>query len=320
MLTTDWRERLTLPVIAAPMTAVSGPELVVAACRSGVVGAFPTHNAGSVEELDQWLSRIRQGTAGAGGGTAPFAPNLVVHASNRRRDADVECLISHGVELVITSVGSPKPVVSRLHSAGVRVLADVASMRHVDRAVDAGVDGLVLLAAGAGGQTGSANPFAFVRAVRERFDGTIVLAGGIGDGLSILAAQVLGADLVYLGTRLISTRESLASDAYRAALIEAGLDDIRLSTRVAGLPTNLLASWVDRAEDATEEWTPSFEQDRLLRHEPIWSAGHAVGSVRRVDPVRRVLDGIAHEYQAARKRFGCADRTTTSQYTERTES
>jgi nitronate monooxygenase len=303
MLSADWIERLTLPVIAAPMTAVSGPDLVVAACRYGVVGAFPTHNARSVEELDRWLARITAATATAGGPRAPIAANLVVHASYARRDADLECLVAHEVDLVITSVGAPAAVAPRLRSAGVSVFADVATMRHVDRALDAGVDGLVLLTAGAGGQTGMANPLAFVRAVRERYDGTVVLAGGIADGSSILAAQVLGADLVYLGTRLIATSESLASEDYRAALIDADLDDIRLSATVTGLPTNLLSSWLDRMSTSPAEPSARFDQERLL-NQPVWSAGHGVGSVRNVAPLNQVLADLRVEYEAARRRAG----------------
>lgn len=156
--------RLALPVIAAPMTAVSGPELVAAACWAGVIGAFPTHNAPSAQGLDEWLARIN---AELDESAAPVAANLVVHRSNPRLDSDVDALVRHRVPLVITSVGRPDPVLAPLHAAGCLVFADVASLRHAERAVHAGVDGLVLLSAGAGGQTGTANPFGFVRAVRE---------------------------------------------------------------------------------------------------------------------------------------------------------
>ena len=205
-------DRLRLPAIAAPMTTVSTPELVIGAARRGVIGAFPTHNAATPAELETWMRRFATELDGI---AAPVAPNLVVHRSNGRRDADLAVLERHRVELVITSVGSPKPVIGPLHDIGARVFADVASLTQADRAVTAGADGLVLLTAGAGGQTGWANPFAFVRAVRARFDGPIVLAGGISDGQSILAAQALGADLVYLGTRFIATHQSGAGDDYR---------------------------------------------------------------------------------------------------------
>ena len=292
-------DRLSLPAIAAPMTAVSGTELVIAACRAGVIGAFPTHNATSPAELGDWLDRI---SSAVGPADAPFAPNLIMHRSNTRLEADLETLIDHGVELVITSVGSPAAAIGPLHAAGARVFADVASLQHVDRAIEAGADGLVLLTAGAGGQTGWANPFAFVRAARARFDGTIVVAGGMIDGASILAAQVLGADLVYFGTRFIATEESLAPEPYRAAVIEASLDEVRLSTAVGGLPASLLAAWLERdlAVGGSGPAGEGFRQDRLLRRQSAWSAGHSVSGVRGVTPVAELVSSLTREYQAAR--------------------
>jgi nitronate monooxygenase len=282
------------------MTAVSGPDLVIAACRMGVIGAFPTHNAPSTEALDDWLDRI----AGELTPTcAPVAANLVVHRSNRRLTADLECLRRHGVELVIASVGAPDRVVGPLHDAGAQVYADVASMGHAQRALAAGVDGLVLLTAGAGGQTGWANPFAFVRAVREHYAGPLVLAGGITDGRSILAAEVLGIDLVYLGTRFIATPESMADDAYREALVASSLDDVRLSTRVGGIPASLLASWLDRADQtAPQREMPAegFDQDRLLSNNTAWSAGHSVSGVSAVTSVADLVTTLVGQYAEAR--------------------
>ncbi|MCV7154899.1 NAD(P)H-dependent flavin oxidoreductase [Mycolicibacterium pyrenivorans] len=282
------------------MTAVSSPELVIAACRSGVIGSFPTHNAATERELDAWLHRM---TADSGATAAPIAPNLVVHRSNARRDSDLAVLLRHRVEMVITSVGSPEPVIGPLHDAGAQVFADVASLEHARRAIDAGADGLVLLTAGAGGQTGWANPFAFVRAVRERFDGPVVLAGGISDGRAILAAQVLGADLVYLGTRFIATHQSAADDAYRSALVTATLDDVRLSDRVGGIPASLLSSWLD-AQRATQgaDAPPQdgFAQDRLLANRGAWSAGHSVSGVHDVVGVEELVDELVADYTVAR--------------------
>lgn len=290
-------ERLALPLIAAPMTGVSGPDLVVAACRSGVIGSFPTHNATTVDELDGWLGlmseQLMQGAA------APVAPNLVVHPTNERLAADLDRLLDHRVELVITSVGSPAPVIDRLHTAGCAVFADVATLRQAEKAIAVGVDGLVLLTAGAGGQTGQSNPFAFVRAVREIFDGTIVAAGGISDGRSMLAAEVLGADLSYMGTQFIATSESLASADYRDALVRSTMDDVRLSTEVGGLPASLLAEWLEqRVDDAVVEG--DFQQDRLTANPSVWSAGHSVSAVRDVPDVRTLVDRIAQQYAAAR--------------------
>jgi nitronate monooxygenase len=291
--------RLALPLIAAPMTGVSGVDLVVAACRAGVIGSFPTHNAGSPELLDRWLAHIMAALASDGAREpAPVTPNLVVHRSNARLAEDVDCLTRHGVELVITSVGPPGPVVAPLHAAGCAVFADVASLRHVDRAVEAGVDGLVLLTAGAGGQTGWANPLAFVRATRERFSGTIVLAGGISDGVALYAARVLGADLGYMGTRFIAATESLASDDYRAAVVAAELDDITLETGAAGLPASLLSGAPERPPRRPER-SGGFTQQRLL-DSGGWSAGHSVSGVRRVSTVEEIVGETCAEYRAAR--------------------
>jgi nitronate monooxygenase len=283
------------------MTAVSGPDLVIGACRAGVIGAFPTHNAPCIEVLDEWLDRI---AAELTPESAPVAANLVVHRSNRRLTADLQCLQRHRVELVITSVGAPDQVVGPLHDAGAQVYADVASMEHAQRALAAGVDGLVLLTAGAGGQTGWANPFAFVRAVREHYAGPLILAGGITDGRSILAAEVLGADLVYLGTRFIATRESMADDSYRQALVASSLDDVRLSTRVGGIPASLLASWLDQAgQNGSQGETNAagFNQDRLLSNSIAWSAGHSVSGVLAVTSVAELVATLLGQYAEARE-------------------
>jgi nitronate monooxygenase len=280
------------------MTSVSTPELVLAACHSGVIGAFPTHNAESPRVLDGWLTHMRDELDPSG---PPVAPNLVVHPSNGRRDADLQCLLRHRVELVITSVGSPRPVIGPLHDVGAQVYADVASLAHAWRALDAGADGLVLLTAGAGGQTGWANPFAFVRAVRERFDGPLVLAGGISDGHAILAAQTLGVDLVYLGTRFIATHESGADDGYRQAVVSASLDEVRLSDRVGGIPASLLAEWLARRPAGAGNDAEGFQQDRLLANRSAWSAGHSVSGVHQLSSVAAVVEALITDYVAARK-------------------
>jgi nitronate monooxygenase len=299
VLPPSWSERLRLPILAAPMTDVSGPELVVAACTNGVPGTFPTHNAPTVTVLDEWLERIRAGLSAAtltGQLPAPVGANLIVHHSNARLNDDISAVIRGGVELVIASVGSPKAVVGPLHAGGILVYADVASMRHVDRAIAAGVDGLVLLTAGAGGQTGWANPFAFVRAVRERYEGTIVLAGGVSDGAGVRAAEILGADLVYLGTRFIATAESLAPTDYKAALVAATLDDVTTTTQVSGLAANVLTRWLDRLEDQT---SVGFAQDKLLARRHVWAAGHSVAGTNDVASVAELVDRIEREYLSA---------------------
>lgn len=297
------RSGLSVPVIAAPMTRVSGPELVIAACRAGVMGSFPTHNACDVDQLDAWLRWIRREISASPEEAAAFAANLVVHNSNPRLAADMDCLIRHQVRVVITSVGSPASVVGPLHDAGCLVLADVATMRHVERALDAGVDGLVLLAAGAGGQTGWLNPLSFVRAVRRQFDGPVVLAGGVSDGAAVFAAEVLGADLCYMGTAFVATSESRASDAYRSATVAAGLDDVVETRAATGLPVNFLRSWWECHAAhvvGANESAGSFAFSSLVGDSETWAAGHSVAGVSRVQSVATLVENVRKQYRSVR--------------------
>jgi nitronate monooxygenase len=305
MLPPKWSARLRLPVLAAPMTGVSGPDLAVAACTSGVVGCFPTHNAPSVLVLEQWLHDMAERLSvptPRGEQPAPLAANLVVHRSNARLQDDLEAVRRSEVELVVASVGSPRDVVGPLHDAGIAVYADVATLRHAELAVAAGADGLVLLTAGAGGQTGWANPFSFVRAVRERFDGVVVLAGGISDGVGVAAAQVLGADLVHVGTRFIATHESLASHDYKAAVVDATLDDVTTSTQVSGLAANVLTAWIDRQQAAGADG--GFAQDRLLAARDVWAAGHSVSGSDSVLAVAELVDRLERDYHSVTRPSG----------------
>jgi nitronate monooxygenase len=305
--------RLRLPLIAAPMLNVSGVDLVVAACRNGVIGAFPTVNARSTAQLDQWLTEIAARLFAAPEEAAPFCPNLIMR-SPRMAD-DLACLVRHRVELVITSVGSPAAAVPALHGIGCRVLADVATLAHARKAIAAGADGLVLLTAGAGGQTGWLNPFAFVRALRAEYDGPLVLAGGLADGVALRAALVLGCDLGYMGTRFIATRESLAEDAYRQMLVEAGIDDVLLTRAFTGLPTSMLLPAIRRAglDPATldETVTPGTAAqlfggashggaaDGPKRWRDIWSAGHSVSGVTAVQTVEALVAQVEQEFHRA---------------------
>ncbi|WP_439814112.1 NAD(P)H-dependent flavin oxidoreductase [Zavarzinia sp. CC-PAN008] len=301
--------RLSLPLIAAPMLRVSGPDLVIAACRAGAVGAFPTANARTVEELDAWLTTMEQGLEG--GTAAPLCPNLIIRQP-RMKD-DLACLVRHRVELVITSVGSPAEVVGPLHDVGCLVLADVATLEHAEKAARAGADGLVLLTAGAGGQTGWLNPFAFVRAVRRWFDGPLVLAGGVSDGHALWAAEVLGCDLGYMGTRFIATPESMASDGYRAMLVDSTMDDVLLTRAFTGLRTSMLKPSIAAAgldpDRLDEHVTPQTAREMFgggqgadgpRRWTDIWSAGHSVSGVERVERVADLVARVLAEYEAAR--------------------
>jgi nitronate monooxygenase len=306
------RGRLRLPLIAAPMFLVSGVELVVAACSSGVVGAFPTANCRSTAELDQWLGEMRRRIEASGSAAAPVCPNLIVHRSNPRLAEDVAVLVRHRPELVITSVGSPAPVLGPLHDAGALVLADVASLVHAEKAVAAGADGLVLLTAGAGGQTGWLNPFAFVRAVRAFFDGPIVLAGGISDGHALRAAEVLGCDLAYMGTRFIATTESMAPQRYKEMVVASTMDDVLLTRAFTGLQTNMLRPSIVAAGldpdnlpqrgpiDIAADISVEARENQPRRWKDIWSAGHSASGARAIVPAAELVAQTEAEYRAAR--------------------
>ncbi|MET3841397.1 nitronate monooxygenase [Bradyrhizobium sp. OAE829] len=310
-----FQDRLSLPLIAAPMFLVSGVELVVAACRNGVIGSFPTVNCRSPEQLDEWLSeidgRLRRHSDESGKPAAPICANLIVHRSNARLAQDLAVLLRHKPEIVITSVGSPAQVATPLHDAGALVFADVASIRHAERAVAAGADGLVLLTAGAGGQTGWLNPFVFVRAVRGFFDGPLALAGGISDGHALRAAQALGCDLAYMGTRFIATRESMADPRYKEMLVASSADDILLTTAFTGLQTNMLRPSIEAAGldpddlpargaiDIGKDIDIGARENRPQRWKDIWSAGHSTSGVTEVLGVDELVAQTLAEYRAA---------------------
>jgi nitronate monooxygenase len=297
------------------MFLVSGIELVVAACRNGVIGSFPTVNCRSPAQLDAWLTeidnRLQAHANASGDAAAPVCANLIVHRSNARLEQDLKVLLKHRPEMVITSVGSPAPVLQPLHDAGAMVFADVASIRHAERAVAAGADGLVLLTAGAGGQTGWLNPFAFVRAVRAFFDGPIVLAGGITDGHAIRAAQALGCDLAYMGTKFIATRESMADARYKEMLVTSSADDILLTRAFTGLQTNMLRPSIEAAGldpdhlpergaiDIGKDIDIGARENRPRRWKDIWSAGHSVSGVSELLSVDDMVARTVAEYRDA---------------------
>src|SRR5438094_1968424 len=301
------------------MFLVSGVELVVAACRNGVIGSFPTVNCRSSEQLDGWLGeieeRLRRHAGENGRPAARICPNLSVHRSNARLEQDLAVLLRYKPEIVITSVGSPAPVTVPLHDAGALVFADVASIRHAERAVAAGADGLVLLTAGAGGQTGWLNPFVFVRAVRAFFDGPIVLAGGIGDGHALRAAQALGCDLAYMGTKFIATRESMADPRYKEMLVKSSADDILLTKAFTGLQTNMLrpsiaAAGLDPddlpargAIDIGKDIDIGARENNPKRWRDIWSAGHSTSGVTAVLTVDELVAQTMEEYRVASARI-----------------
>lgn len=294
------RSKLEVPVMVGPMFLISGPELVIACCKAGVVGSFPTLNARTVDALDAWLGEITAATAGG----APFAANLIVHKSNTRLGEDLALVAQHRAPIVIASVGNPSGVVETVHGYGGLVFSDVASLKHARRAVEAGVDGLILLCAGAGGNTGWLNPFAFVGAVREFYDGPLVLAGAISRGRYVAIAEQLGADLAYVGTSFIATRESLANDTYREMLVASTADDIVLTAELTGIPANMLRPSLEgagfKSGGKPEGFSLLKEMEALKAWRDVWSAGHGVGDVTSVGTVGDLVGALKRDYEAAR--------------------
>jgi len=292
---------LRLPVIQAPMFLVSGPAMVIAACRAGIIGSFPTQNVRSDAELEDWFSTIDAAT-GLRGGCAPYAVNLIVHASYSRRDSDLDAVLRYRPRIVITALGSPRSIVDAIHSYGGIVLADVISVRLSRKALDAGADGLVLVAAGAGGHTGAVTAMALVDEVRRFFAGPVVLGGGIGSGRAIRAAQVLGADLAYMGTRFIATTESMVSEVQKQMVVSSSSEDIFASDAFTGVNANWLRPSVVAAghdPQALPRGQVDFSRQDQKRWRDLWSAGQGVGSVDRICPVAGVVEQLLAEYHAA---------------------
>ena len=312
-LPSGWSQRLQLPLVTAPMFLVSSVDLVVAACRRGVLGSFPTGNARTVEMLEQWLRDISTALTPQ---DAPWAVNLVVHRSYERLEQDLALVEQYRPPLVITALGSPRHVIDRVHGYGGLVFADVNSLKHARQAAALGVDGLVLVAAGAGGHTGQMGAFAMVPGIREFFDGTLVLGGGLCDGAGIRAAEVLGADLASMGTRFIACEETLASDGYRQMLVDSSIEDLILTASVSGVPAYWLRKSLTAAGfdiDAIERGVrmESTSPSNYGRWTQIWSAGHGVGSIKAVESVAAVLQRLTAEYWQAVDRAPAVRRVST---------
>ncbi|MEW4467521.1 nitronate monooxygenase [Parasphingorhabdus sp. JC815] len=301
------RTNLRLPAIVAPMFLVSGPEMVIASSRAGLIGSFPAPNARTPEILEDWLIQIETALADTDE-PALWAVNLVVHPSNDRLPSDLESVVRHKVPLVITALGSPARVVDAVHDYGGLVFADVNSVGFARKAAAAGVDGLVLVASGAGGHTGLTAGFAFVEEVRQFWDGPIVLGGAISTGHAIRAAEILGADFAYLGTSMIACEESIAERAYKDMIVAAGAEDVVPSKGITGVTANwlrpsLVAAGYDPA-NMPEDKKPNFEnaQDDAKAWKNVWSAGQGVGAVQAVEPLAMIAGRLKKEYDAAVKR------------------
>ncbi|WP_442947225.1 NAD(P)H-dependent flavin oxidoreductase [Noviherbaspirillum sp.] len=308
--------KLDLPVIASPLFIISNPDLVIAQCCAGIVGSFPALNARPQEELDKWITRIKRGladyqAANPGRKVAPFAVNQIVHHSNTRVDADMEVCVEHKVPVIITSLRSPAALVDKVHGYGGIVLHDVTNVRHAKKAIEAGVDGLILVCAGAGGHAGTLSPFALVNEIRTFYNGTLALSGSITNGSAIYAAQAMGCDLAYIGTRFIATREANASEEYKGMVIGSAAADIVYTPYFTGVPGNYLKPSIARNgldPDNLPSADPSKMNFETGHNKPktwkeIWGAGQGVGNIDAVEPAADVIARMKEEYEETKQRM-----------------
>lgn len=311
-LPTNLQGRLRLPVIAAPMFIVSTPELVLAQCKAGVIGSFPALNARPASQLDEWLSQITEELANftaahPGMKVAPFAVNQIVHASNDRLEHDVALCVKYRVPIVITSLRPPSEVVAAVHDYGGQVFHDVINLRHAEKAIEQGVDGVIAVCAGAGGHAGTLSPFALVKEIRKIYPGCIALSGAMSTGADVLAAQVLGADLAYLGTRFIASKEANASSAYKKMLVDSSAADIVYTSSFSGVAGNYLRASIvhagldpDNLKDAVKNKMNFGVDNQTKVWKDIWSAGQSVSGIDSIEPVLALVDQMVAEYETAR--------------------
>lgn len=310
----ELRAQMTLPVICSPMFIVSNPDMVIEQCKSGLIGSFPALNARPASLLDDWLARItstldEERSNNPEQKIAPFAVNQIIHTSNDRLDHDMQTCAKYKVPIIITSLRAPNDVVSAVHGWGGLVFHDVTTIRHAEKALEAGVDGLILVAAGAGGHAGTLSPFALVSEVRKFYDGPIILSGSITNGNAILAAQAMGADFAYIGTRFIASQEANADPRYKQMIVDTAAKDILYTPFFTGIPGNYLApsisaSGLDPDNLKTEEKSSTnFGSTRVKAWKDVWGAGQGVGTIDSIDPVATIAQRMQQEYQAARERI-----------------
>ena len=303
---------LNLPVVAAPMFLISNPNMVIECCKNGIVGTFPALNQRTSEGFEAWLIEIKEALAAfekeTGQKAAPFGVNLIVHPTNPRLEADVKLCMKHKVPLVITSLGAVSMVVEAIHSYGGLVFHDIIKKRHAEKAAEAGVDGLILVAAGAGGHGGSLNPMSLVAEVKSIFDKTILLSGCISTGKDVATALQMGADLAYMGTRFINTDESIAPEAYKKMIVDAGANDVVYTAAISGVHANFLAASLQAAgitaEDLKKDVKIDFgkEMDTEAKAwKTIWSAGQGVTTIKDSIPVKALVERLRSEFIAALK-------------------
>lgn len=295
---------LRLPVIAAPMFLVSGPDLVIATCRAGIAGSFPALNARTTEGFVAWMDQI---TAALGDCPVPYGVNLIVHKSNSRLDADLDAVIAHQVPFVITSLGAVPDLVKRVQAYGGLVLHDVINLRHAEKALEAGVDGVIAVCGGAGGHAGTYNPFAFAAELRPLVgDRLLILAGSIVTGEAVAGAIAAGADLAYMGTRFIATQESMAPQDYKTMICAAGAKDIVYTPKFSGVNANFLAQSIRAAGldlDTLEAPAGMGIEHEAKAWKNIWSAGHGVGGIHDIPSVAALVDGLEAGFARAHARL-----------------
>ncbi|MEC7121144.1 MAG: nitronate monooxygenase [Pseudomonadota bacterium] len=299
-VTSLFGQNLRLPVIAAPMFLVSGLELVQACCQAGIVGSFPAANARTLEDLRDWLTQM-QAFQTAHPEAAPYAMNVILlDKMNDRKAEELALAEEFKVPVLITSVGDPTEVVQRAHAWGGKVIHDVVSIRHAQKAAQAKVDGLILVCGGAGGHTGQLNPFAFVPQIREFWDGLLIVGGSISHGETVRAVEILGADMAYIGSRFIATHESMASHEYKQILLDSQASDVVLSPVFSGVPAHYLKPSIARAGLDPEQYTVEDVKIKNIKAwRDVWSAGHGVGSIQDIIPVAQLVDRLLQEYQSA---------------------
>ena len=305
-----FKGRLRAPIIGSPMFLVSFPPLVAALCKAGVVGTFPHVNARPSAEFDRWLTLLKDdlaayAAANPGKPVGPLGVNLIVHRTNPRFAPDLEIVVKHKIPFVITSLGHPGPVVEAVHAYGGIVFCDVANAKHARKAAESGVDGLICIGGGAGGHASQQSAFSLVREIREFWDGCLVLGGGINDGFQIRAAEMLGADLAYMGTRFIATPESNASDEYKTMLVDSDFDDLIYTDRLSGIGCNFLKPSLDKWGIDVATLPPKAPDLAALGDSSakvwrdLWSAGHGVATLHAVESVETIIARIVEEYREA---------------------
>lgn len=311
--------RLRIPVVGSPLFIISHPPLVIAQCKAGVVGSFPTLNARPIEQLDDWFSEINEtltsyADANPDKPVAPYAANLIVHKSNDRLEQDLELCVKHKVPIIITSLGARPEVNEAIHSYGGVVFHDIINNKFAHKAIEKGADGLIAVAAGAGGHAGTLSPFALVQELREWFDGPLLLSGSIANGGAVLAAQAMGADLAYIGSAFIATEEARADQSYKDMIVDSSGEEIVYTNLFTGVHGNYLSKSVIAAgldpndlpeSDPSKMNFGSGGNTKAKAWKDIWGAGQGVGAIDKVQSTAAYVEKLAAEYEVAKKRIGC---------------